>query len=72
MTSDRFVAPAPTAKEKFVPVLGVLVPENVWAAVVKVIAMAETTANLNAICVFIKCVNYVNWDADLSARMLRV
>ena len=66
MTSDRFVAPAPTVKEKFVPVLGALVPENVWAAAVKVIAVAETTANLNAICVFIKCVIYVNSDADLT------
>jgi hypothetical protein len=43
-----------------------LMPENVWAADVKVIAMAETTANLNAICVFIKCVIYVNSDAHLT------
>jgi hypothetical protein len=55
-------------KEKFVPVLGALVPENVWAAAVKVSAMAETTATLIAICVFIKCVIYVYWDANLTSR----
>ena len=53
MTSDRFVAAAPIVKEKFVLVLGALVPENVWAAVGEAIAMADATATASANFVFI-------------------
>ena len=47
-------------------------PENVWAAVGKVIAMAETTANLNAICVFIKWVIYELGRGPYSLKTARV